>query len=289
MNDDPQLGFDDVLRDFHALKQGLGLTPDKMRQARAVLATMGELHPVPATQRLLDDLADLTDEEGAALAWALRANPATHTSQTLDGRRLASGIPENTAKDRERRAVKLLYDKWIQRRQDWATSVFETRVLALPVELMLRFGSMKVTLRAYHDNERACDVVAFEVHRRAADTDFLSVASDSTAGQALAIYGTSEMHWRLGVWLPAFQGEQVLIHRAHPGEKPSQIMIERTLADGRAIAETIPAEQLDESVAIGLPTSELTTPCPITWSWSPPPPDSRPAIVFPDADPPAPI
>jgi hypothetical protein len=123
-----------------------------------------------------------------------------------------------------------------------------------------------------------------KVVNRTAPSDFLTVATDPERGSAIAVYGTSEQSWRLALYMSAFADEQVIVYRTYPDQDPVGLHIERTLRDGRAMSETIPAAQLGGASAIGLPTEDLQTPCPITWWWNVPLADHRPAIVFPDTE-----
>lgn len=269
-----------VLADFTDLKQDVGLTPEKMRSARAIMAALGEMHPVLATQRLLDDLGDMEDDDGVALAWALRAEPEMHPPLKLDDRRKASRVPENTAKDRERRAAKRLYQKWISEREDWATAVYAMGCKALPVRSEVQLGSLRVSITVRHDESRDIPVVSLMTKNRLGPYDQLMVAAD--AERAMVVYATGDRRWRIEMHLPRFERETLLIHREHGETPPNCLVIEMTEADGRASYSETPGDLIPERTLFELPVATLDPPCPITWWWVPPPKERRPIITFPE-------
>jgi hypothetical protein len=157
-------------------------------------------------------------------------------------------------------------------------------VSALPAHASVRLGSVSAAINARFDPERNLPIIHLEVANRTALSDFLTVATDPERGSAIAVYGTSEQSWRLALYMPAFAEEQVIVYRTYPNQDPVGLQIERTLPDGRATSETIPAARLGGASAIILPTEDLQIPCPITWWWNAPLADPRPAIVFPDSE-----
>jgi hypothetical protein len=201
---------------------------------------------------------------------------------TRGGRRRR--YPRTPQKDREKRAVEQLYQKWMQSREHWATSAFEVVVSALPAHASVRLGSVSAAINARFDPERNLPIIHLEVANRTALSDFPTVATDPERGSAIAVYGTSEQSSRLALYMPAFAEEQVIVYRTYPNQDPVGLQIERTLPDGRATSETIPAARLGGASAIILPTEDLQIPCPITWWWNAPLADPRPAIVFPDSE-----
>jgi len=269
--------LDQVLADFLEVKVGIGLTPAKMSEARAVLAVLGEPHATRAAQRLLDDLADLSGDDGAALAIALRADPHRDRGQTLAARRRGSGVPVNTAKDREKRAVEKLYSKWTAVRQDWAAAVHSSRFTSLPANASVRFGSIKVEISVFWDDSRGFPAVALATENITAASDFLTVAANSNG--ALAVYGMAGAPWRLELWLPPFSDETVLVHRSYETQ-PTRVTIDITEPDGRSRLETIPGEKLRSGTLLSLPVASLDPPCPIAWWWRDPPDEYRPTIDF---------
>jgi hypothetical protein len=148
----------------------------------------------------------------------------------------------------------------------------------------VRLGSVSAAINARFDPERNLPIIHLEVANRTALSDFLTVATDPERGSAIAVYGTSEQSWRLALYMPAFAEEQVIVYRTYPNQDPVGLQIERTLPDGRATSETIPAARLGGASAIILPTEDLQIPCPITRWWNAPLADPRPAIVFPDSE-----
>lgn len=271
--------IEQVLDEFKALKAGAGLTPQKLASAKATLALMGEAHPVTATQRLLDDLAELDNEEGRALAWALRADPQAHDGATLDSRRVKSGVPENTAKDREKRAVVWLFERWSIRRQDWATSVFTVRVSALPAFARVRYGSIALDLRVFAEPPDDVPSIVLKLDGPYPTRDFVTLASNEA--EALVVYATGDLGWRLELWLPSLGEGDVRVARIHPGHRPALVRVEQSSPDGRSVEERFPGESFDGETILTMRTPNLDPPCPISWEWATPESAWRPAIEFP--------
>lgn len=276
----PPVLIERIFEEFKALKTGDGLSPQKMASARGILRVMGEVYPIAATQRLLDDLGDLDNDEGRALAWALKADPAVHIGSTLDARRAASHVPENTAKDRERRAVLALFDIWIRRREDWASSVFTIRAVVLPIVAKVRFGSLSIRVQVFRDEHEDLPVVFFELDGPYPSHDFLTLANN--ANQALVVYGTAGLDWRLELWLPSLGNGAIRVARNHQGRRPVMVRLEQSLPDGRATEERLPGENFNGETIITMRSPNLDPPCPITWDWVEPEQERRPAIVFPE-------
>lgn len=269
-----------VLEEFRALKAGEGLTPQKMVSARATMAQMGEVYPVAATQRLLDDLADLDTDDGRALEWALRADGAAHIGTTLDARRARSGVPENTAKDRERRAVVALFERWGRGREDWASSVFTMHASALPATARIRFGSLLANIRVFIDGDEKLPVVLFELEGPYPPGDFLTLANN--ADQALVVYGAIGVSWRLELWLPSFGTGDVRVARLHRDRRPAIVRVEQSTADGRTLEDRLNGEKFDGETIITMQSTNLDPPCPISWDWKEPESERRPTITFPE-------
>jgi hypothetical protein len=265
----PSVSVERVLEEFRALKTGEGLTPQKM------------VYPVAATQRLLDNLADLNTDDGRALEWALKADPAAHSGATLDARRARSGVPENTAKDRERRAVIALFERWGRGHEDWASSVFTVHASALPASVRVKFGSLLVKVRVYLDDDGELPVVLFELEGPYPPGDFLTLAGK--VDQALVVYGTVGFTWRLELWLPSFGAGDVRVVRVHRGRRPALVRVEQSTADGRAVEEKVDGARFDGETIITMRTPNLDPPCPISWDWDEPESERRPAVTFPEA------
>jgi len=266
--------LDQIDQEFLVLKQGEGLTPAKLQEAQAVMTLMGESHGVRAMQRLLDDLSELAGDDAEALKWALATadgsrHPETNAPiPTLEARRRTHGIAVNTAKDRERRAVKRLYQRWIKPRDEWARAGFTAYFNELPAHTQVHMGSTVVMLGAFIDEETKHPIIQLEVRNRASRGDYVLLGAKPES--ALVAYGTTDFHWQLRMFLPAWASDKVFIHRIYNDDYPDQLRVSRTFRDGRAVEESLPRDIIQKSPGVVVYTEGLDAPNQLTWWWGTP-------------------
>lgn len=225
-------------------------------------------------QRLLDDLSELAGDDAEALKWALAMadgsrHPETNAPiPTLEARRRTHGIAVNTAKDREKRAVKRLYEKWAQPRDEWARAGFTAYFSELPAHTQVHMGSTVVMLGAFIDEKTEHPIIQLEVQNRSSRGDYVVLATEP--GSACIAYGTTDFHWQLRMFLPAWNSDKVFFHRIYNGDYAEQLQVSRTFPDGRAVEETLPRDVVEESQGLVVYTEGLDAPNQLTWWWGTP-------------------
>lgn len=255
----------DVEREFQALKVGDGISPAKLTDAHAIQSITGIMAPLPLMQRVVDDIVELGGDDADALLWALRAHPRSHEWQSLDMRREQSGVAENTAKDREKRAVQKLFDKWSRPKEFWASAVYGTIAKFLPVTGKVQIGSYEVEVEVFDDDERGLPVVVIKSPRPDADLETLTVVRQSN--HTHLVFFTSKYPWRLHLNVRRITEEFLLIYRPVGEDGPYELVVEQTDADGISGRQSIPREALLRQPILQIPSETLDAGVTLTWWW----------------------
>jgi hypothetical protein len=260
----PLISLDMVRDDFRMLIRGEGLSLAKLARAHAVMAAMKEAIPARAARRILRELLERGGNDAEALLWALRAHPESRSELALDGRRLFRGVKEQTAKDRERRAVEWLYSRWQADTEDWATHVSSIVASRLPVSATMHVGSFHVSISVDAGQDDGPLLVQLATSRPHYFRDFLAVGNREES--SLALFGTVDNSLRLEVYMPPLPSGRVVIHRVRGEFAPLAATIERG-SDGYLDSELLPAEFLEDVESIEIPVAKLDQPAIISWYW----------------------
>lgn len=255
----------DVEREFQALKIGDGISPAKLVEAVAIQAITGVIVPSPLMNRIVEDIVELGGDDAEALLWALRAHPKSHQWQSLDLRRAQSGLAENTAKDREKRAVRKLFEKWSKPKEFWASAVYGTIAKSLPVTAKVQIGSYDAEIDVFHDEKRGFPIVVVNSTKPDADLETISIVRQ--AEHTHLVFFTSKYPWRLHLAVPRISEEFLLIYRVAGDDGPYELVIEQTDADGISGRQSIPHEALLRQPILQIPSDTLDAGVTLTWWW----------------------
>lgn len=264
----------DVLGEFQALKVGDGISPAKLVNAHAVQAITGLSTPLPLMQRVVDDIVELGDDDAEALLWALRAHPKSHQWQNLDLRRQQSGIPENTAKDREKRAVQKLFEMWSAPKEFWASAVYGTMAKFLPVTGKVQIGSYEAEVEVLDDEAKGLPVIWVKSDKPDSDLESLTIVRQPN--HTHIVFFTSKYPWRLHLTVRRITEDFLLIYRPSGDDGPYELVLEQTDANGVSGRQSIPREVLAEQPFLQIPAESLDDGVTLTWWWVDP---ERPQAV----------
>lgn len=260
------------------MKIGDGISPAKLVTANAIQAITGIIAPLQLMQRIVDDIVELGDDDAEALLWALRAHPKSHQWQSLDLRREQSGLAENTAKDREKRAVKKLFEKWTAPKEFWASAVYGTMAKFLPVTGKVQIGSYDAEVEVFDDEKRGLPVAVVKSPKPDADLETLTIVRQDN--HTHLVFFTSKYPWRLHLTVRRITEEFLLIFRAVGEEGPHQLVVEQTDADGVSGRQSIPYEALLRQPILQIPSDTLDDGVTLTWWWVDPE-RPRATVVYP--------
>jgi hypothetical protein len=260
--------FEDIWKDFQMLVLHEGITPTKVESATATLAMLGELIPKRAMQRIIDDVVDLGGDDAEALLWALRAHPDSAEWRALNTRREKSGLPKNTAMDREKRAVQKLFEKWSRPREFWASAVYGTMAKFLPVTGKVQIGSYEAEVEVLDDPEQGLPVIWIRSDRPDADCESLTVLRQENHTQV--VFFTSKYPWRLHLTVRRVTEESLLIYRRFTKDPPIALLMELPDQDGGVTVRSVPQRTFVNEPMLTIPSDLLDDGFTLTWWWSDP-------------------